>query len=152
VHEPLRVGDDRWVLGVEEDPEALRSCHLRDVPVAEVKPEQLGVRLGVEDDQTRPPAAPRASRANSGPRHVAGLAPVADGGAGHAEAPGDLAVVDAGGDQLEGRGSQLERSHEQMFASTPDGLQIGRLQEILQVQEFRVVERRPPNRRSSEER
>ena len=44
------------------------------------------------------------------------------------------------------------RLHEQMFASTPDGLQIGRLQEILQVQEFRVVERRPPNRRSSEER
>jgi len=39
-----------------------------------------------------------------------------------------------------------------MFASTPDGLQIGRLQEILHVQEFRVVERRPPNRRSSEER
>jgi hypothetical protein len=40
-----------------------------------------------------------------------------------------------------------------MFASTADGtVHRTRLQEILQMQEILVVERRPPNRRSSVER
>jgi hypothetical protein len=46
----LRLVHDVDVLGVEEEPQTLCPGHLRDVAIAEVEAEQLGVRLRLEHD------------------------------------------------------------------------------------------------------
>ena len=55
-------------------------------------------------------------------RLVARGSPVADGGPGDIEPPGDLAVVEAGADEPEGLITDLKRPHERMFASDADGV------------------------------
>jgi hypothetical protein len=90
----LGLLDEPRIACVHRNPQLLRAVESRDVTVAQVQPQQLGVvRVREPHAWHRPPAA----RTRDAPVGTCGPpADVADGGAREAEAAGDLAVIHAG--------------------------------------------------------
>jgi hypothetical protein len=116
-----RLVDDSGVCRIEKNPKAVRAFQWRDVPVAEVETEQLGIVAGRDQDRPGGTPASRTDRAGLD-SHIPRLPPIADRRSRDAEEPADLAVVGADGDERECLLFDRWTVHEHMFANGTDGI------------------------------